>query len=138
MAIEWNDSLHLSHEHLDDDHRVMAALINKLYLSVNEDYGKSAVAAATRELLMFSAAHFGHEKGLMATHDYPELTVHLGEHKILLDELQGLIATIERDGGPVRLATVEFLDDWFAAHLRGADARFAAFLAEAGVRPVSS
>ncbi len=128
MAIEWNDSLFLSHEHLDDDHRQMAALINKLYLSVNEDFGKAAVAVAARELLRFSQAHFSHEKGLMAQSDYPEMEPHLSEHKTLLDELQGLIAIVESGDGPVRFETVEFLDDWFAAHLKDADARFAAFL----------
>lgn len=130
MAIEWNDSLFLSHEHLDDDHREMAALINKLYLSVGEDFGKDAVAAAARELLKFSQAHFSHEKGLMAQYDYPDLAAHLSEHKTLLDELQGLIAILEGGSEAVRFETVEFLDDWFAAHLKNADARFAAFLNE--------
>ena len=128
MAIEWNDSLALCHDLLDDDHRQMAALINKLYLSVNEDFGKSAVITAARDLLTFSLAHFSHEKGLMARHDYPEIGSHLMEHKTLVDELQGMIAIIESGGGPVRFETVDFLDDWFAAHLKGADARFAAFL----------
>ena len=128
MAIEWNDRLFLSHEQLDDDHRVMAALINKLYLSVNEDFGRDAVASAARELLKFSHAHFSHEKGLMAQHDYPEMDSHLAEHKTLIDELRGLIAIIESENGQVRFETVEFLDDWFAAHLKTADAHFADFL----------
>ena len=138
MAIEWNDSLFLSHQHLDDDHRQMAALINKLYLSVGEDFGRDAIAAAARELLKFSQAHFSHEKGLMAQHDSPDIGGHLMEHKTLLDELQGLIAIIESggiesggiEGGgePVSFETVEFLDDWFAAHIKDADARFTAYL----------
>ncbi len=128
MAIAWNDTLYHSHEHLDDDHRVMAALINRLYLCVNENVGQGAVAAAARELFKFSSAHFSHEKELMLAHDYPEVASHLAEHKILLDELQGLILNIENNGGTARPATVEFLDDWFATHLRGADTRFGAFL----------
>ena len=128
MAIEWNDSLFLSHEHLDQDHRDMAALINKLYLSVNEDFGKEAAAAAARELLRFSLAHFSHEKGLMAQYDFPEMDAHLQEHKTLVDELYGLVAILESEGEAAGLETVEFLDDWFAAHLKDADARLAAFL----------
>ena len=128
MAIEWNDGLSLSHEPLDDDHREMAALINKLYLAVNEDFGRDAVADVARRLLAFSQAHFSHEKGLMARHDYPDLSDHLREHKTLVDELVGLIAIIEAGGETVLPETVDFLDDWFAAHIQGADARFAAFL----------
>ncbi|MEI7607366.1 MAG: bacteriohemerythrin [Rhodospirillaceae bacterium] len=130
MAIEWNDSLFLSHDLLDDDHREMAALINKLYLCVNENFGKDSVAAAARQLLRFSLAHFSHEKGLMGQYNYPDMAAHLSEHKTLVDELQGLIAIVESEGGPVRFETVDFLDDWFAAHLKDADARFAAFLAK--------
>ena len=128
MAIEWNDSLSLSHEPLDDDHREMAALINKLYLAVNEDFGRDAVADAARRLLALSRAHFSHEKGLMARHDYPDLSPHLSEHKTLLDELIGLVTIIEAGDERVPPETVDFLEDWFAAHLKGADARFAAFL----------
>ncbi|MEI6559167.1 MAG: bacteriohemerythrin [Rhodospirillaceae bacterium] len=128
MAIEWTESLFLNHDHLDEDHRQMAALINKLYLSVGEDFGREAVAAATRQLLKFSNAHFSHEKGLMAQHHYPEMAEHLSEHRTLIAELQGLLAIIEGGGEPVGIETVDFLDDWFAAHLKGADARLADFL----------
>ena len=66
----------------------------------------------------------------MGQYNYPDMVAHLNEHKTLVDELQGLIAIVELDGGPVRFETVDFLDDWFAAHLKDADARFAAFLAK--------
>ncbi len=130
MAIEWNDSLILSHEHIDDDHREMAALINKLYLSVSETFGKESIRTAAHELLRFSQAHFSHERGLMGHHRYPEMVEHLGEHNQLLSELQSLIASIDTDDDHPRFEAVEFLDDWFANHLKGADARLATFLCE--------
>ncbi len=128
MSVEWNDSLFLSHEPMDDDHRQMAALINKLYLSVNENFGKEATCRAAQSLLDFSRSHFDHEKRLMELHRYPDAMRHLWQHRELLDELSSLINGLEGSSANIKAETVEFIDNWFTIHLRDSDAKLAYFL----------
>ncbi len=128
MSVEWNDSLFLSHEIMDEDHRKMAALINKLYLSVNESFGKEATCRAAQGLLEFSRAHFDHEKRLMERHRYPDTMRHLWQHRELLDELSSLIYGLEGSSANIKADTIEFIDKWFTIHLRDSDAKLAYFL----------
>jgi hemerythrin-like metal-binding protein len=128
MSVEWNDSLFLSHGVMDDDHRTMAVLINKLYLSVNEGFGNEATCQVARSLLEFSREHFSHEKRLMEHYSYPDTMRHLWQHRELLDELSSLINSLEGASAGIKAGAIEFIDNWFTAHLRDSDAKLADFL----------
>lgn len=128
MSIEWNDSLFLSHDNMDDDHRQMAALINKLYLCVNESLGKEAICQAALGLLNCARTHFEHEKLLMERHDYPDRMRHLWQHRELLDELNLLIYGMEKSSAEIGASSIDFIDTWFTNHLSDSDAKLAYYL----------
>jgi len=132
MSVEWNDSLFLSHDSMDDDHRQMAALINKLYLSVKENFGREAICRAAQNLSEFSRTHFDHEKRLMERYNYPDIMRHLWQHRELLDELNLLIYSLEGASANIRADAIEFIDNWFTIHLRDSDAKLAYFLNSLG------
>jgi len=128
MSVEWNESLFLSHDGMDDDHRQMAALINKLYLSIGESFGKEATCRAAQSLLDFARSHFDHEKKLMERYRYPDTLRHLWLHRELLDELHLLINRLEGSSANITTESIEFIDNWFTTHLRDSDAKLAFFL----------
>jgi hemerythrin len=73
----WSDKLLTGIEEIDEQHKVMFEVINRLEHAVSSEDKWSAVHFALVELTATCAFHFAVEEALMRLHDYPDLGAHI-------------------------------------------------------------
>lgn len=134
--IEWRDHLALGVPELDEQHRQLAVLINRIAEASGvadagpEAAADPAVAALLEKLYRETRRHFEQEEALMAAVDYPGAAEHRREHVMLLGELKSWSLQVRRRNTPVRERDLAELRDWLVGHVVGPDREFArAYLA---------
>lgn len=141
--LEWRSTWTLEVGFMDEDHRTLAAMLNRLA----RDYGISSglpgdpipyagappLQDALEELARHTREHFQREEEVMRNDGFPELADHKSEHDQLLAELSMLARGI-RQSGRQRLDAelLDSLKDWFLGHLLEQDRELADFLKRPG------
>lgn len=88
--IEWNDGLNLGVSSLDEEHKHLLKLINKLSLSITEDSTKEHVNAIFDELFQTMVEHSKNEEELLQKCDYKDLELHIKDHLDFIDQIREL------------------------------------------------
>lgn len=122
--IVWDDSLETGLAELDEDHRKLMELINRLADGVTNHRGMAFIMAVFDEFIEHAQRHFAMEERLMAHHDYPKAKHHAAHHAALLEELTDSIEAITPDSAP-SVALLDFLEAWLKHHILSLDKEMA-------------
>lgn len=122
----WSDDLSVGVPRMDDQHRVLLRLINRV-----ADLGASGASGAAirnilNQLVEYTRFHFADEEKLMGSWGYPELEAHHKTHEAFVAEVVGLL---ERTGsGELIDATslLRVLKEWLVRHIQGTDKKYGA------------
>jgi hemerythrin len=141
--LEWRESWTLDVGFMDEDHRALAAMLNRLARDYRSWAGLPAcpirrpdappLLDALAELAQFTREHFQREEEVMRIDGYSALPDHKSEHDQLLAELISLSREL-RDSGRQWLDAdlLAFLKDWFLGHVLEMDRELADFLKRPG------
>jgi len=89
--IEWNDFLSVGHAKIDEDHKHLLEILNRLADS-EERRKRDVVAKAVNDMAAYASEHFAREEELMKAINYPLLAEHTERHK----ELTAKVAAWQR------------------------------------------
>ncbi|OIQ49251.1 Bacteriohemerythrin [Pseudodesulfovibrio hydrargyri] len=130
MQIEWHESHSVGVPSIDEQHKRLMALTNRLFQAIMDEAGETALEGILNELADYAAYHFTHEEELLRMHGYPEdlLEEHRAEHKALTDEVYRYIARYREDSANLDLSVYVFLRDWTTEHMSRSDSRYSDFL----------
>lgn len=130
--IQWDDSLSVGIDLIDDQHKMLIARLNDLSKAV-EDHQEAAYVMRTIDFLIhYTDFHFSAEEVEMEKSGYPPLE----EHKVLHAEFKTMLKTLENDmleEGATRSigeAVNNFLWNWLSDHIKKVDKGFGKYLAE--------
>ena len=127
MNIEWCDDLKIGIEQLDEDHRNIIDLYNKIDRHRNSGDDDVLVERAITDFKFIFTLHFLKEENLMIEVNYPDFETHAREHETMITILEAF--SHGRRGGPDLGHNIAFLVlQWISSHLEGADRRLAAFV----------
>ena len=115
---EWKPEMSVGLTRLDDDHKGLIAIINRLAGSLGGDDLNTGVQQALTALLRYTEQHFSREEAVLRIVDYSALKQHREEHKRFVRELQELRAdfvTLQDTEQREKLLT--FLKDWLTHHI---------------------
>ncbi len=134
--IEWNDAHSVGVESIDEQHRQLVVLTNRLFQGIVRDTGAASVLDILTELERYVDSHFSHEEHLLRNHGYPadELARHVEEHRELTDQVHDFVKKSEKGSDIIDLEVFEFLRDWTTSHLLRTDRLYAGFLRSRGAR----
>ncbi|MEZ7196638.1 bacteriohemerythrin [Pseudodesulfovibrio karagichevae] len=129
-GIEWHESNSVGVPSIDDQHKRLMALTNRLFLAIMDETGETALEGVLNDLADYAVYHFTHEEGLLRKYGYPEdlLAEHQAEHKALTDRVLHYIARYRDDPANLDLSVYVFLRDWTTEHMGRSDARYSEFL----------
>ncbi len=126
--LAWTDQFRLNVKEIDEQHKYLFSLLNRLHNSVIEGAEQSALDKVLAELIEYTVYHFNSEEKLLKENNYPELDIHKQEH----DELTRKVIELQtkfRDGSAtISFEVLDFLSDWLTKHTMGSDQRYAAFI----------
>ena len=127
QLINWTEAMSVDGGQIDNTHRNLISLINRLHLIVNHAADCDSVSNILCELADYTGAGFLVEEKVMILSKYNERDQHVAHHWEFIDCLTNIIADFER-GREVGNDLLIFLVHWVASHIRNNDQQFGLFL----------
>lgn len=130
MAYVWTSDLGVGHAHIDDEHKQLYQLLNRLYQSVQAGDANAVLGDILTELVSCTLNHFRREEELMQRIHYAGYAEHKGAHDILIREIRALQQRFY--GGSITLSpeVFNFLRDWLQNHIKTYDVKLSAVLGD--------
>jgi hemerythrin len=115
---------------LDCDHREMSETIKDIQADLLEGKERERIGRNLRKLATFSLAHFALEEGIMSATKYPGLALHSLRHQRMSEEIKAYAELCDQHSSPVNGLSLNFVNNWHAAHVGHEDRSLGLWLAE--------
>lgn len=120
---KWQDRFDIGVKAMNDDHKELLALMDKLEDLARAGADSAAIRTAMSNLATCTTRHFADEEKYMDDIQFPQLAVHKQIHARLLAKLSDLQKSYVQTGAlPSDL--FDFLNMWLASHICGIDIKY--------------
>lgn len=128
--LEWNDSLLVGIPLIDDQHKKLVAIANKLYdiATGPADVFKSKMQEVLKEARDYTLYHFSAEEKFLKEHDYPSIDMHKVAHDAFVSEIDGEIKKINDPTQADAMRLYSYFQNWLFQHIARADHIWADFV----------
>lgn len=131
--IEWEDKYKINVAKVDEQHRGLFSILNRLHESLSCGEEKSRQAELLDELIDYTVEHFETEEKLFLETDFAGYK----EHKKVHDKLTGQAIDIQKefrnDNATISFELLDFLLSWLTEHTLGLDQEAGAHLNSKGI-----
>ena len=125
MALmEWNDSLSVNVNEIDDQHKKIVDYLNDLNDAMKERKGKAVMNNILESLLEYAATHFATEEKYFDQYNYPKTTAHMKEHTNFVIDIMEFKKGYDDGKLTLSIDVMHFLKDWLAKHINGSDKHY--------------
>lgn len=129
--IKFEDSHLVGVEELDEQHRNLVYLVNRLNEALQRDESSEFVMQVLEELLAATTHHFATESRYMTSCHFPDQVKHEAEHAQLVNEAQHFKEQFKQGR---ELLVLQSLKDWLLGHITYSDKRMGAYLVQHGAK----
>lgn len=126
--MSWKDAWSVGVPSLDEQHKNLISLVNKLNDAMKSGRGKDVLGDILAKLVNYTKTHFAAEEQLMRMHSYPDLASHQVEHQKLTATALNLQKEFAAGTVSLSVEVMQFLSDWLEKHILGSDKKYAPFL----------
>ena len=125
MALmDWEDKYSVKVLEMDNQHKKIMDMINKLHDAQEQGHGPEVVGATINELVSYTVNHFKDEEALMERENFPELAKHKIIHQQLVKQVGDLSEEFKSKGVEVLPKLMAFLKTWLTGHILGIDMKY--------------
>lgn len=132
VFFKWSSDYSVNIKTIDDQHRELVNILNRLFIAVSRREGDKAIAGILDALMSYTKTHFALEERLMRQAKYKDLDAHMEEHRKLIEQLDQLCRKHLLEDKPIYFEMLSFLKTWLKEHIQGVDTRYSAALLQAG------
>lgn len=132
--IDWNNNYSVNVKEIDDQHKKLIDLINKLYEEMRKGHGKDALSGVLKELVEYTKYHFAKEEKLLEKYNYPNLAAHKKEHEELTKKVEEINEKIASGKMVISSNVLTFLKDWLNNHILVDDKGYSTYLNGKGIK----
>jgi hemerythrin-like metal-binding protein len=118
---EWSDDLSVGVEAMDQHHKKLVDLINRLHEAMRSGQGRAVIGPALDELANYTSYHFAAEEKLMEKHRCPGLPEQLEAHRGLIAAVTEARQKLAAGRQGVSLEVLTMLKDWLVNHIQHKD-----------------
>lgn len=123
-VITWTPDMSVGVPELDDDHRIIVALINQLAAAQNVD-DAGVVEAVLDRLALYVDEHFLREEEYMESVGFPGLQAHRHIHHDLTNKVEQIrLDFFLGKSDSIGADTLEFLTGWLRQHILVEDMQY--------------
>jgi hemerythrin-like metal-binding protein len=134
-TINWSARYSVGVEKLDEQHKQIIAMLNRLVTSPEaRDANSEAMSEILTTMTRYSLEHFKTEEGLLKEHGYPDLEEHRQEHAAYRRKAIDFSTATSLGVESVPQILVSYLLEWWTNHILKEDMKYKSFFAEKGVR----
>ncbi len=124
--IKWRPELyHLDIETLDNEHRELVQIANKIHKCMNDDDDPGDILPVLQQLKEHTIRHFESEEQLMRKIDYDQTDYHLQIHKDLLEKFERYFQDCKAGEKTKFTGLMNFIKGWVLNHILVEDDRMA-------------
>jgi hemerythrin-like metal-binding protein len=127
MLLQWTEDLSVQVPELDEHHKQMVVLINKLHNALAQRDNNVATDVLF-ELGDYANYHFGAEEALFESVNYPFADEHIEQHLIFREHLRELKDLVEASDEHAMEKLIGFLYPWWSTHLMVYDHKYIPYL----------
>ena len=128
--MEWNDSLSCNHNGIDNQHKKLIEIINKVSAAlVAEEYEFEKVVDIVTDLDSYIDEHFKFEEKLMKKNDFPESKEHLSEHNDLRIKMDKMNIFDVKNHEEFFSDLLIYLIEWLTNHIMKIDKNLGIYIA---------
>ena len=118
MFYQWNESMSVGVPLIDDDHRALVHLTNRLHESVSAGDTYDVLDNLLNRLIDYIDIHFAREERVMEACAYPEIVSHKEEHGEFVNYIHGLRERFTPETAPDFAGDLaDFLKGWLNHHI---------------------
>jgi hemerythrin-like metal-binding protein len=128
--MEWNDSLSCNHIGIDNQHKKLIEIINKVSAAlVAEEYEFEKVVDIVTDLDSYIHEHFEFEENLMEKCDFPESNEHINEHNALRMKMDEMKIFDVKNHEEFFSDLLIYLIEWLTNHIMKIDKNLGIYIA---------
>ncbi len=132
--IPWSDDLSVGLQEIDEQHKILIHLINRLYdEAILKKANQSIIDDILNELKQYTIIHFSVEESLFRLFDYPHADAHQKQHERLKEEVISVHNKF-KNGAAVTIELMSFLRRWIKNHIMMEDKKYSPFFLERGLK----
>lgn len=117
----WSDNLSVGNAFIDNDHRKLFDLANRLHLAMSEGRGKDVMSKVLSNLIIYTREHFQREEDHMRKINYPGFAAHEADHVHLLKVVVELQNKFDNGNSLLTIEVSNFLREWLLNHIMKMD-----------------
>jgi len=133
--IEWDDSLSVGVDLIDEQHKLLIQKLRDLSDSFKMGHEEDKIITTLEFMVDYTDFHFTAEEKYMAENDYPGLEEQKKQHQEFKVILKHIVEDFKEEGPTKALATSinVFLLNWLINHIKGSDLKLGKFFSETGL-----
>lgn len=133
MPLEWKKDHSVGVEEIDEQHKQLIKIMNRLYEAINNMKTKEELGGILGELVSYARYHFSTEEKYFDMFGFEFSDEHKKEHQKFKEK----IITIQKQfkGNEIKISfdLSEFLEDWLVDHLMIQDMKYVECFKEHGL-----
>jgi hemerythrin-like metal-binding protein len=131
--ISWSSSYSVGVSKMDQEHKRLIDIINRLYSSMREGRGKDGIGMVLDELIDYTKTHFAHEEQLMLDARFEGYDDQKRAHEGLISQVLE-VQNKFRTGTALSQEVMSFLKNWLVNHIQGQDKKYGPAMNKKGIR----
>jgi hemerythrin len=132
--IDWTNDLSVGIEEIDEQHKILFNLINRLYHGIVQQTDTVVIQEIFNELIQYTVVHFAVEESLMRIFDYPAYDEHRRYHEVLTKQVVDLHNKFTAAKVTVSMELLTFLRKWLTNHIMVEDKKYTQFFLSKGLK----
>ena len=132
MKLEWNNSLEIGHENIDNQHKELMDRINYFFDSIDSGTGKEEVLRTLDFLEKYTNKHFYDEEEIQRNYNYPKYKDQCIQHQVFRNQLQDIRYMCDKYGvtGAITNYMQQKIVDFWEYHINNLDKDLGQYLKE--------
>jgi len=126
--INWNESYSVGNADMDEQHKKLIEIINKLFKSFKDGNAQKILDEILQEMIDYANFHLNSEEKLLFKYDYPEKEIHENLHREFRDKTSEMKELINSNSKDAHYKLIEYLKNWWTNHILVEDMKYSNFL----------
>jgi hemerythrin len=132
-TIEWKESYSVGVGFLDEEHKKLFDMLNKITALFSEQDPKEQVGGVLSDFELYASVHFKSEEDLFTKYSYHKTEEHNKEHRFYEEKVNEFRRKYDAADINVKVEMIEFLADWIMGHTQGIDKEYRNFFNNRGI-----
>lgn len=132
--IDWNDSLSINIVEIDNQHKKLISIINRLHDAMRSRNTKDMLGELLDDLNRYTIYHFStEEKYFKKVIKYKEAKAHQKKHEYFINRITEFNDEFKNGNLFLSLDIMNFLKKWLVDHIRNVDIEYSSYFQEVGI-----